>query len=221
MKHNDHKETEGGVAVVILAAGRASRMGREKLLLGLGGKPIIRHVAETVCGAGLTDVSEIVVVANPRNQEAIHEAVADLNLRIVCNPSFEKGLGTSIAAGVAAAAPDARALLLIQGDQPFVDADVLRRLIAEYRQYKTAFVASSYDDVTTTPVLFSRVLFAEMAALHGDVGARSVLRNHKGRLVAFPAWRGTDLDTEDDYRRVQQLWQNYNEGSPADQRGSK
>ena len=206
MDQKDHKESLSGIAVVILAAGRASRMGREKLLLMLGDKAVIRRVAEMVCDEKLDGISDIVVVANPRNQDLIRAVLADLDLRVVCNPSFEQGLGTSIATGVDAAGSDATALLLVQGDQPFVDAEVLRRLIDEWQAHQTAFVASSYDEITTTPVIFSRALFAEMAVLKGDVGARSVLRNHEGRVVTLPAWRGADLDTEEDYERVQQLF---------------
>ncbi|MFZ2063878.1 MAG: nucleotidyltransferase family protein [Candidatus Binatus sp.] len=207
MEQKNHKASLSGIAVVILAAGRASRMGREKLLLMLGDKPVIRHVAETVCRSELDGISDTVVVANPRNQDSIRAVLAGLDLRIICNPSFEQGLGTSIATGVGAAVgSDASALLLVQGDQPFVNAEVLRRLIDEWREHQSAFVASSYDEITTTPVIFSRALFAEMAALKGDVGARSVLRNHGGRVITFPAWRGADLDTEEDYERVQQLF---------------
>lgn len=207
MVQKNHKASPSGITVVILAAGRASRMGREKLLLMLGDKPVIRRVAETVCHSELDGISDTVVVANPRNRDSIRAVLAGLDLRIVCNPSFEQGLGTSIATGVGAAVgSDASALLLVQGDQPFVNAEVLRRLIDEWREHQSAFVASSYDEITTTPVIFSRALFAEMAALKGDVGARSVLRNHGGRAITFPAWRGADLDTEEDYERVQQLF---------------
>jgi molybdenum cofactor cytidylyltransferase len=207
MEQKNHKASLSGVTVVILAAGRASRMGREKLLLMLGDKPVIRRVAEMVCHSELDGLSDTVVVANPRNQDSIRAVLAGLDLRIVCNPSFEQGLGTSIATGVAAAVgSDASALLLVQGDQPFVNAEVLRRLIDEWREHQSAVVASSYNEITTTPVIFSRALFAEMAALKGDVGARSVLRNHGGRVITFPAWRGADLDTEEDYERVRQLF---------------
>ena len=103
MDQKDHKESLSGIAVVILAAGRASRMGREKLLLMLGDKAVIRRVAEMVCDEKLDGISDIVVVANPRNQDSIRAVLADLDLRVVCNPSFEQGLGTSIATGVDAA----------------------------------------------------------------------------------------------------------------------
>lgn len=210
MKRNAYSESGGDITVVILAAGRASRMGREKLLLMLAEKPVIWHVVQSVCGAGLSD---IVVVANPRNEDSIRQVLDDLNVRIVCNPSYEQGLASSIAMGVAAIGSNAIALLLVQGDQPLVNAEMLRFLVTDWRRSKADFVAASYDDVTTTPVLFGSALFTEMAALQGDVGARSVLRNHKGRVIPFPAWRGTDLDTEDDYRKVQQLWQKHHECS--------
>ena len=210
MKLNENKELGGDITAVLLAAGRASRMGREKLLLMLGEKPVIWHVVRSVCDAGLSD---IVVVANPRNEDSIRQALNRLNVRIVCNPSYQQGLASSIATGVAAVGSDAIALLLVQGDQPFVTAEMLRLLVTDWRENKADFVAASYDGITTTPVLFGRALFGEMAALEGDVGARSVLKNHKGRVVSFPAWHGADLDTEDDYRRAQLLWQKRNECS--------
>jgi molybdenum cofactor cytidylyltransferase len=217
MKRNTPSESSDDITAVILAAGRASRMGREKLLLKLGGQPVIQRVVGSVRSAGFKDV---IVIANPRNEVSIRQALADVDARLVCNPSFEQGLASSIAAGVAAVGADAIAMLLVQGDQPLIDADMLRALVVQWRSVDTDFVAASYDDVTTTPVLFGRSLFAEMMALRGDVGAKSVLRNHSGRLISFPAWRGTDLDTEDDYVRVQQLWQQHHNVLSADPRGS-
>jgi molybdenum cofactor cytidylyltransferase len=217
MKHNEFSKSGGNITVVILAAGRASRMGREKLLLMLGEKPVIRHVVQSVRGAGLSD---IVVVTNPRNEDLIRQVLDDQNIRIVCNPSYEQGLASSIAAGVAAVSSDAIALLLVQGDQPFVNAEMLRFLVADWRKDKADYVAASYDTVTTTPVLFGRPLFDEMAALEGDVGARSVLRNHNGRVIPFPAWHGIDLDTEDDYRRVLEVWQSTTNALSPGQKGS-
>jgi molybdenum cofactor cytidylyltransferase len=210
MKRSEYGNSADKITVVILAAGRASRMGREKLLLMLGEKPVIRHVVQHVLDAEMHD---IVVVVNPRNEYYIRQVLDGLNVRLVSNPSYEQGLASSIVAGVAEVRSDTDALLLLQGDQPFVSAEMLRHLVTEWCENETEFVAASYDDITTTPVLFGRALFGEMAALQGDVGARSVLKNHHGRVIPFPAWHGTDLDTEDDYRRVQELWRKRNECS--------
>jgi len=188
---------------VVLAAGLARRMGRDKLTLTLGDRPVIRHVAEMVLSAPLL---EAIVVINPRNGDAIREALHGLSLRLVCNERFEEGIASSIAAGAAAVSSGSEAMILIQGDQPLVTAEMLRALIDAWRQGGCEFVAAAFGDVTTTPVLFGCSLLGELAALRGDTGARSVLKRHQGRTISFPQWRGIDLDTDEDYAEVQRIW---------------
>jgi molybdenum cofactor cytidylyltransferase len=201
-----HGTMDGSAAVsaVVLAAGRASRMGEEKLLLPLGEKPVLRHVAESVHRACLL---ETVVVANPRNHDAIAALLLDLTRRVVCNHRFGDGIATSIAAGTAAVSDASEALLLVQGDQPLVTSEMLLALVSQWQQGHAAFVAASYDGLVTTPVLFTRALYPELCGLEGDVGARAVLRRHRGETIAFPAWRGGDLDTTADYAALQRTWE--------------
>lgn len=191
------------VSAVVLAAGRASRMGEEKLLLPLGDKAVLRHVVETVDCAGMR---ETVVVVNPRNRDAITALVSDLAGRVVCNERYQDGIASSIATGTGAVADDSEALVLVQGDQPMITSEMLQALVSVWRQERPAFVAASYDGLTTTPVLFARALYSELRALEGDVGARAVLRRHAGKTVAFPSWMGSDLDTRSDYDALQKEW---------------
>ncbi len=193
----------GSMTAVVLAAGRASRMGEEKLLLPLGGAPVIRHVVEAVLAAR---PRETIVVVNPRNRDAIVGALRGLDPRVVCNDRFADGIATSIAAGVAAASAASEGVILVQGDQPFVTTDMLLALVAAWQEERPAFVAASYGGLRTTPVLFARALYPELRALEGDVGARSVLARHRGATVAFPEAAGSDLDTKADYQAVRAVW---------------
>lgn len=174
----------------------------DKLLLDLAGKPILREV---VAQAVAAELAEVVIVVRSGNAGAITEALAGLPVRRVENPRASEGMGTSIALGAASVMPEARALLLMQGDQPFVGADMLRALVDAWQGGALAFVASRFGALTTTPVLFDRVLFQELAALDGDRGARAILRRHEGQEIAFPEWRGADVDTPDDYARARAL----------------
>jgi molybdenum cofactor cytidylyltransferase len=187
------------LSAVILAAGMARRMGREKVLLTVDGEPLLRRVVREVVALGL---SEILVIANEHNRAAVFAALSDLPVQVLTNAQADEGIGTSIALAASSVAATSQALLLLQGDQPFVERGMLRTLIAEWKRGSPDFVASSYAGVVTTPVLFARHIFDELRALRGDRGARSVLERHSnaGRVLEFPAWRGLDVDTPEDYR---------------------
>ncbi len=80
------------IAVIILAAGKGTRMGEQpKLLLPLpDGKPLIWHTASNALSLG---ASEVIVVTRPDLLE-ISEAVSDLNVRCIPNPHYAEGMGT-------------------------------------------------------------------------------------------------------------------------------
>ena len=82
------------IAAAVLAAGGATRMGRDKALLDLGGEALVRRSVSTVVASG---IGEIIVVVNPHNQASIAQAVGDLPVRLVCNAHHSDGMGTSIA----------------------------------------------------------------------------------------------------------------------------
>ena len=196
---------ENAISAAVLAAGAARRMGGQKLLLEVEGQAIVRRVAAEV--AALSP-REVLVVVSPEGGDAIAAALRGLPVRIVVNTRAREGLGTSITAAASSVAAAAEAMLLVQGDQPLVDRSMLEVLIGEWRDVRAPFVASSYAGIVTTPVVFSRDVFGELRALGGDRGARAVLERHArtGRVVAFPAERGIDVDTPEDYRRILELW---------------
>lgn len=198
----------------ILAAGSARRMRADKLLLDLAGTPIVRRIAEQALAA---ELGELLVIVRAENSAAVAAALRPLAVRIVANARAEQGMGTSIALAAASLRPQAEALLLLQGDQPLVGRDMLEALVARWRSGAGAFVASRFGDLVTTPVLFARELFAELRALDGDRGAKAVLERHRerGAVIDFPAWRGADVDTPEDYRRVRGL-----AGAAGEPRGS-
>jgi molybdenum cofactor cytidylyltransferase len=192
------------ITAVLLAAGSARRMGGEKVLLTLDGEPMLRRLAREVVALGL---SEILIVANARNHAAVFATLSDLPVRVLLNPRAGEGIGTSIGLAAASVARTSQALLMTQGDQPLVDRGMLRALVRTWREESPDFVASSYGEIVTTPVLFSCRLLEELRELDGDRGAKSVLerRLDRGRILPFPAWRGIDVDTPEDYERVRYL----------------
>ena len=187
------------IAGVVLAAGLARRMGRQKLLLHLQGKPVVRWSVEHVAG----HVEDIVIVTGP-DDTALRQALDGLTVRFVVNPRPQDGQGTSIASGVAALKPWTSAALIALGDQPRMPAAVVPALLEALRRSGKAIVAPLYQGVQGTPVVFSSEVFAELRALKGDAGARAVVKENPERveLVAFDLAMPPDVDTPEDYAKL-------------------
>jgi molybdenum cofactor cytidylyltransferase len=187
------------IAAVVLAAGLARRMGRQKLLLALHGKPVVRWSVEAI----LPLVDEVLVVTG-HDGVAVRGALEDLAVRFAENPHPDGGQGSSIAVGVRALRPGTRAALVVLGDQPHVPVEVPRGLIEAMGRTGKSIVAPVYRGTQGTPVLFASDVFAELASLTGDGGARSVVQAHGERVerVAFDLAMPADVDTPEDYRRL-------------------
>ena len=175
-------------------------MGRAKLLLDWGGKPVVRRVVEQV-KAGRVD--EVLVVLG-HEAPTIREALKGLPVRFVENPEPEAGQASSIAAGVAVLGPAVSAVLIALGDQPALPPEVIPRLVETFNQTGKAIVAPLYRGVQGNPVLFAAAVFPELRALTGDRGARSVVEKDPARvaLVSFDLPMPADLDTFEDYERL-------------------
>ena len=165
-------------AALILAAGASTRMGRPKQLLDWGGRPLVRAAAETALAARLDPL--LVVVGGAR--AGVEAALAGLPLMIVANPDYASGQSTSLRAGIGALGPDAGAVVVLLGDQPFVSAAIVERLVAEWRASAAPIVAPTYAGQRGNPVLFARALFPELLAIQGDQGARAVLAADRARI---------------------------------------
>jgi molybdenum cofactor cytidylyltransferase len=187
------------IAAIVLAAGFARRMGRQKLLLELRGKPVVRWSVEAI----LPYVGDTVVVTG-QDDGALRAALNGLAVRFAVNPRPQGGQGSSIAIGAAALKPWTAAALVALGDQPRLPDGLIARLLAERERSGKAIAAPVYRGTQGTPVLFSAEVFAELRALDGDAGARAVVLARPDRVapVEIDAPMPPDVDTPEDYARL-------------------
>jgi molybdenum cofactor cytidylyltransferase len=186
------------VSAVLLAAGASTRMGVPKLLLPLGGEPIVRRTARAVCESGYDEV----VVISGSEHAGIVAALEGLPVRHARNPDFASGMGSSFRAGVAALGPESEAAMFALADQAFVTAAEYRAILETWRLQRAPIVSSRFGDVTAPPHLLVRTLYPELSAL--EHGARPVLQRHAAAMVVlhFPPDRLLDIDTPADYERA-------------------
>jgi CTP:molybdopterin cytidylyltransferase MocA len=191
-----------GVSAIVLAAGGGSRFGGGKLLAKLGGQPIIEAVLENLREA---PVDEIIVIVGAEAGR-LREVCERYGVRTVANEEWERGQATSVLAGLRASG--GRAAVVLLGDQPFVGAEAVERLVAAFAEGAKVAVAT-YGGKRRNPVLFSREVWPLLEAeLAGDEGARSVLRRHPELVVEVPCegvGDPTDVDTREDLRRLEEM----------------
>ena len=188
------------IPTILLAAGSAGRFGAQKLLQELDGKPLIRWTAEALDAV----VPDHLLVVVPPHAGKLRAALSGLRVRFVENRRAEEGMGTSIAAGVAALDPDAEAVLVTLADVPFGPSLILPAVVQRFRKGVDEIVAPSYRGAPGHPVLFARSVFPELLALEGDRGARAVIDRDPARrfTLELDVEPPRDVDTPEDLARL-------------------
>lgn len=166
------------IAGLLLAAGGARRFGAQKLVQPLQGKPLVRHAAEALGAA----TEELIVVVG-HEEARVRAALAGVQCTLVVNAEWAAGLAGSVRAGIAALGDDTDAVVIALGDQPGIDARVVRALVERWRASTMPIVAARYRGGRGHPVLFDRAVFGELAALEGDVGAKPVIERIPSRVA--------------------------------------
>jgi len=194
------------VAALILAAGRSSRMGNaNKLLADLHGAPMVARVAD----AALASRARPVIAVTGHEAGKVEAALAGFAIEVVHNPDHARGMSTSLRAGIAALeAKEVAGALVLLGDMPRVTAATIDKLIAAFeRSGGRAVCVPEADRRRGNPVLWPKDVFAEMAGLSGDKGARDLLTRHADRIARVPAPGSeifADVDTPDDLAELRE-----------------
>lgn len=150
---------------IVLAAGLGRRMGSNKLLLDLQGKPVLQWVLEALLDAGMQRI--YVVTGHEASEvQACCESV-DSCITTVFNPQYESGRATSIQAGLAALDDTAPGVLITPGDVPFIGADLVTALLAHFEETpKITFPL--VKGKKGHPVVFPRLAFPLLQRLTCD-----------------------------------------------------
>jgi molybdenum cofactor cytidylyltransferase len=193
---------------IILAAGLSTRMGRQKLLIGVGGIPVIRRVVRAALQSCL---SRLILVTGPSNSELLKSLGPEAEherLLVAVNDHPEEGMSSSLKTGMMSLTKETSGVMLILADQPFLTSAIINRLLNEFQKQTDRIVAPLVQGRRSNPVIFPADLFPELAMVTGDAGGRSVLQRHAARVVGIEMggyYNDIDLDTEDDLQRIRIL----------------
>jgi molybdenum cofactor cytidylyltransferase len=193
------------ISAVVLAAGRAQRLGQQKLFLPLRGKPVLQWVLDSALAS---ELGEVVCVT--RELESARSQLKLSNERLVwlTNHAADRGQSTSVIAGLWATHPNSDGAMFLVGDQPLISTELINALIEKFTEESAWIVAPTFKQQPRNPVIFHRNLFPELLQLTGDRGGRTLINKHKNNSVLVE-WNDEipflDLDGHEDYERLKQI----------------
>jgi molybdenum cofactor cytidylyltransferase len=201
------------IGAVVLAAGRSTRMGTNKLLAPLAGKPVVRHVVE----AALASRARPVVVVTGHQQAEIEAALHGLDVRFVHNAAYVDGMSTSLKAGMASLPGEDTGCVVLLGDMPLVRPAIIDRLIDSHLAQPAArALVPVAGGRRGNPVLLTSSLRPVLAGLAGDVGARALLQAAGDDVLDVMVGEDEavliDVDTPEALERARSLAANAPEG---------
>jgi molybdenum cofactor cytidylyltransferase len=189
------------IGAVVLGAGRSQRMGRPKLTLPWRKTTVIGQVVDVLSAAG---VAEIIVVTGGA-RAAVEDALRHTPAIPVFNPDFSDGeMSRSLLVGLNTLSKSLDATLVVLGDQPQIELDVAKAVIAGFQREHSALVVPSYKNRRGHPWLVARSLWRELLELQVPKTLRDFLNQYLSDTcfvnVDTPSVL-QDLDTPRDYQR--------------------
>ena len=185
------------VVAIVLAGGRSSRFGRDKLAELVDGRALLDLAIEAVRPVA----DEVLVVVAPDATPAVSDGVRLVHDR----REFE---GPLAAVAVALAASEAEVGVIVGGDMPSLVTAVLRRMVASLGQ-GDAVVLEHGGHHRPLPLVVRRPVALETAEARlaaGDRRLRALPESLDAAVLAETVWRQDDpegdtirdIDTPDD-----------------------
>jgi molybdenum cofactor cytidylyltransferase len=188
------------VSAVILAAGKGSRFtAGKKLAAEINGIPILRRVAIALAQSTVNDV---IVVVRPNDTDTLR-ALGSGRWRAIENADADRGLSSSLRAGIEAVDDTSSGVLVALGDMPMIETATVNALAAEFKSSRCSAIvfpqnASGWQG---HPVIWPRDLFAALCSLSGDAGAKTLFETHRARcrpILVDGTSAFADVDTVDE-----------------------
>ncbi len=187
---------------VILAAGLSVRMGSNKLLLPLGHSTVLKQFLHRF---PFDLFGKVIVVYS---KSSVAKEAEQFPVELCKNQSPETGQSHSIQLGLKACRTK-NAVMFLVADQPLLQPPTIEKLIRISQKNPGHIVLPEVNGTPRNPVVFPPEFHDEINILQGDCGGREVLKNNPGKIVRqsfHNADEFLDIDTDEMYRRVVNLW---------------
>jgi molybdenum cofactor cytidylyltransferase len=191
------------IAGVILAAGKGSRIGLPKALLGTqeDAQTFVQRGVAILASAGLP---RIIVVVSPQIAEQVRQLLPDITVCVNAEPAHGQ-LSSLHVAMQTLRAESPEALVVLPVDVPLVRKETVVILIEAWRRAHPPIVRPTRGSAHGHPVIFDARVFNDLLMADVATGAKSVVRKYaspEGDVAVTDDGAFIDIDTTDEYRRA-------------------
>jgi molybdenum cofactor cytidylyltransferase len=187
------------LSAVVLAAGASRRMGQPKMLLPWGDSTVIGKVIDTLLAG---EIHRPIVVTG-RSAQEVRLCLSGRPVGWAHNPEFERSeMLQSLQIGIPFLPTTAAAFLVVLGDQPQIESEIVRQLVDEFWKNKPALIIPSYQFKRGHPWMVRRDLWLELLSLPVQASLRDFLNAHSQDIYYLNVQTPSvlmDLDTPEDY----------------------
>lgn len=187
------------IACIVLAAGKSTRFGANKLLAPLVDRPLLVHTLDAIPRSCFSQV--VAVVSDPEVETLCRR-------HGVKTVAYQGGpQSQSIRLGLEAI-QDADGCLFVLGDQPLCSSDSIRRLVSDFQAQPKVVHRLAYQGQPSSPTLFPAHLFPALKKLTGEHGGMAAVGDtpvwYTEAAGPHELW---DADTPEKLSRIQQYLQ--------------
>jgi molybdenum cofactor cytidylyltransferase len=186
------------IAVLVLAAGKSSRMNSIKQLEIITNKTLLDISLEKIKWI----LPNTVFCVLGANSDKIKQEIATKNIKFITNKNYENGLSSSIVAGIHYFKKNKLSfpgVLILLGDQPAIEISYLKNMIALFEENNDTIIASNYGGKLGVPAIFPEKYFEALLLIKGDKGAKGFINQRKNEVVCpKTATNFFDIDTKED-----------------------
>lgn len=193
------------LAVLVLAAGEAKRMGEAKQLLPYKHSNLLAHCLQTVIKAQVGEVFCVLGAYYDKTSKVLKQFPS---VHLVHNQRWSNGIGGSISEGVKAVLdkePKTDHVMMVLVDQPLIDLEHLKGLATAIVEKPDFILATQYANGPGVPAIFPRELFDKLIQMPSKTGAKKLIEQYpKIETLSIDKERLFDVDTPADFETLQQ-----------------
>ncbi len=170
-------------AGIILASGSSTRFGRPKQLLKLKGTYLLEYVLNAALESQLNHVVLVLGHEYQRILQALGARTTHERLQVVINHRHNEGQSRSLQAGLLKIRQAFPAVMFLLGDQPLLNSNTIDHMLERFRYSGKDICVPVYKGKRGNPTIFKQVLYDQLLAIEGDIGARNIIRANPKRVL--------------------------------------